>query len=135
MPSRCSGFIFCCYALIFVAEMAGPSIPTNNLVSGTVSINIVEQMPHTLVTSILSVDAVELTHAFRQIAVRRLNQQVVVVIHQAPGMAYPVEVGNDLLQDRQKHLPNRRKGQTCMSPPAKPGVYLKEIKYCVPRIP
>src|SRR3990172_8380220 len=61
-------------------------------------------MPHTPVAAIagLGVDAVELTHALGQIAVRRLNQQVVVVIHQAPGMAYPVESGNDLSEGREE---------------------------------
>ena len=40
---------------------------------------------------VLGIHAVELMHAFRQIGIRRLHQQVVVVRHQAVGMTDPVE--------------------------------------------
>ena len=64
-------------------------------------------MPHPPVPPIagLGIDTIQMTHALRQISVRRLNQQVVVIIHQALGITYPVELGYDLLQRRQKHLP------------------------------
>src|SRR4030067_1024116 len=53
----------------------------------------------------LGIYAVELSHSLGQIAVRCLDQQVVVIIHEAPGMTYPVELCNDLLQSSQKRLP------------------------------
>lgn len=51
----------------------------------------------------LGLDPVELTHAHRQIGVWRLDQQVVVVVHQAPRAANPVEPADDLLQYPEKH--------------------------------
>lgn len=64
-------------------------------------------MPDPLVAAVagLGVDAVELAHAFGQIPVRCLNQQVVMVVHQTPRMACPVELGDDFFQSLQKHLP------------------------------
>lgn len=39
----------------------------------------------------LRIDPVELAHALRQIGFRRLDQDVVMVRHLAPGMANPIE--------------------------------------------
>jgi len=39
----------------------------------------------------LRIDAIELTHAASQVGVGRLDQQMVMIRHLAPGMATPVE--------------------------------------------
>lgn len=49
----------------------------------------------------LCVDAVELAHALCQVPLRCLDQDMVVVGHLAPGMAYPVVAFADLTKDLQ----------------------------------
>jgi hypothetical protein len=46
----------------------------------------------------LCIDAVQLPHTQREIAVRRLDQEVIVVVHQAVGMAEPVIPFVDVLE-------------------------------------
>ncbi len=64
-------------------------------------------MSDTLVAPIAGLGAytVELAHSLGQIAVRCLNQQMEVVIHQAPCIACPVELDNDPFQNQQERLP------------------------------
>ena len=49
----------------------------------------------------LRVHAIELTHPLGQISFRCLDQQVIVIVHLTPGMAYPVEALANLTQYRQ----------------------------------
>jgi len=53
----------------------------------------------------LGVDAIELTHALDEVAVRRFDEQVVVVTHLTIGKEHPVETFADLPQDIQPKLP------------------------------
>jgi hypothetical protein len=39
---------------------------------------------------ILGIYTIELVHPFGQVGVRRFNQQMILITHQAVGMAYPV---------------------------------------------
>ncbi len=55
----------------------------------------------------LGVDTVELAHPPRQVRLRGLNQQVVVVVHQAVGMAEPPIAGDDLAEGLEKDLATR----------------------------
>lgn len=50
----------------------------------------------------LRVNTVELTHALREIAIRRRNHRVVVIAHQAIRMAAPVERRHHLAQHFQE---------------------------------
>ena len=52
----------------------------------------------------LCVDAVELSHASAQIAFDRLHDDVEVVVHEAVGVAYPVEAQADLAEEGQLGL-------------------------------
>lgn len=54
-------------------------------------------------TTCLGIDPIELAHALGKIAVGRLGQQMVVVVHQTPGVAKPVEVSDDLREGDQKN--------------------------------
>lgn len=65
-----------------------------------------EQMAHPPMPSIkgLGVHAIELTHAPGQIRLRGFQQKMVVVVHQAIGMAEPAEASHRLGQDRQPGL-------------------------------
>ena len=56
-----------------------------------------EHMPHAPMPPVeaLGIDPVQLAHAFGQVAVRRLDQQVIVVVHQAVRVHGPVEVPHD----------------------------------------
>src|SRR5574340_86138 len=53
----------------------------------------------------LRIDTVELAHPLRQIGLRRLDDEVVVVRHLAPGMAHPVEAGAHVSEDFQPDAP------------------------------
>jgi hypothetical protein len=50
----------------------------------------------------LGIDPVELSHAGRQIRLRRLHDEVVVVVHQAVGVAKPAESLDDAAKRRQE---------------------------------
>jgi len=58
-------------------------------------------MPHSFVDSIeaLGVDPIQLPHAGREVGLRGLHQQVVMIGHQAVGMADPVKTTKDLLKN------------------------------------
>lgn len=55
------------------------------------AIPILKEMPHPFVSSVvnLSVAAIELPHAEREVQLRGFNQEMVVVVHQAMGMTQP----------------------------------------------
>ena len=59
-----------------------------------------EQMPRPLMTFIkkLRIDAVQLPHTQGEIAVRRFDQEVIVVVHQAVSMTEPVIPLIDVLE-------------------------------------
>lgn len=50
----------------------------------------------------LSINAIELPHAFAEIAIRRFDQQVAVIILQTVGMNQPIVVLDQLAQDFEK---------------------------------
>jgi hypothetical protein len=52
----------------------------------------------------LRIHSVELAHPFREIAIRRLNQQMIVIPHQAVGVTQPVEILDHRSQDIQKSM-------------------------------
>src|SRR5579859_1424106 len=64
-------------------------------------------MPDPAVTPVacLGKHSVQLAHAFGQVGIRGLDEQMVVVVHQAPGIAQPVELPDHLAEDAQKALP------------------------------
>lgn len=66
-----------------------------------------EYMADPLVATIegLSVNAVQMPHAHGKIAVGRLNQEMVVVVHEAISMTNPVESINSTFKQQQKGLP------------------------------
>jgi hypothetical protein len=53
----------------------------------------------------LGIDPVELPHPPAEIALRGLDEQMIVIVHQAIGMAKPVEPGDDGRQDFKKQHP------------------------------
>ena len=55
----------------------------------------------------LGIDPIQLPHSFREISVRGLNHQVVVITHLAIGMVCPVECSDNLAEDLQKLYPVR----------------------------
>jgi len=63
-------------------------------------VSALEQMTCPLMTFIkkLRIDAVQLPHTQGQIAVRRLDQEVIMVIHHAVGMTEPVIPFIDMLE-------------------------------------
>jgi hypothetical protein len=65
-----------------------------------------EDVPHTSMMSIeaLCVDPVQLAHARGKIAIQGLNNQVIVVGHQAVGITYPVHPPADFIEDREGRL-------------------------------
>lgn len=65
-----------------------------------------KQMPHLAMAAIedLRVDPVELPHPAGEIRLRRLNQQMIVIVHQTIGMAQPPEAADHLAEDRQPDL-------------------------------
>ena len=64
-------------------------------------------MTHAMVSPIgpLREHAVQLAHALGQRRVTSLDQEVIVVAHQAVGMAHPAEPITDLSQHLKKHHP------------------------------
>jgi hypothetical protein len=50
----------------------------------------------------LRIHSVELAHSFREIAIRGLNQQMIVIAHQAVRVTQPVEILDHRSQDTQK---------------------------------
>ena len=50
-------------------------------------------MPHTTVTTVeaLGIDAVQLPHAQRQVALRRFDKQMIVIVHQAIRVTQPAK--------------------------------------------
>ena len=63
-------------------------------------VSALEQMSSPLMTFIkkLCIDPVQLPHTQRKIAVRRLDQEVIVVVHHAVGMTEPVIPFIDMLE-------------------------------------
>lgn len=61
-------------------------------------------MPSACMASIeaLGVDAIQLAHAGGEIPLRGLNQQMVMVVHQAVGVAPPMVTLHDVRQDGEK---------------------------------
>jgi hypothetical protein len=53
----------------------------------------------------LGIDAVQLTHAFGEVAVGSFDEEVPVVPHLTVGVDYPVEALADLFQDLQPKFP------------------------------
>jgi hypothetical protein len=45
-----------------------------------------------------------MSHAFGEVTFHRLDHQMIVIGHEAEGMAYPIKTLNDLSQYRQKLL-------------------------------
>jgi hypothetical protein len=50
----------------------------------------------------LRIHSIQLTHAEREIAVRRFNQKMIMVIHEAVGVANPIIALIDVLEGIQK---------------------------------
>ena len=75
----------------------------------------------------LGVHAIELAHAFGQIAIRRLHQKMVVVVHQTPGIAEPVELVDDLTQCLEKSLPIQVVVKNVFAPIASGGDVIERI--------
>jgi hypothetical protein len=69
-------------------------------------ITALEEMPCTAMPAIepLRVNAVEPTHPGRQIRPGSLQQQVVVIAHQAEAVASPAEIGGDISESHQEAL-------------------------------
>lgn len=65
-----------------------------------------EEMSDAAMTAIreLRVHAVQVTHSLRQVAVRRLDREMIVVGHEAVGMTNPVAARHGLGQYIQKRL-------------------------------
>lgn len=65
-----------------------------------------KNMPSFSVTSIvsLSIYAVELFHTERQIGIRRLDHEMVMILRQAVGMTEPVIAFDDRSKDREKNI-------------------------------
>jgi hypothetical protein len=63
-------------------------------------------MPHALVDLIelLGIDAVELPHAFGEVAIGGFQDEVIMVVHETKGMAEPVVMQDDIGQEIQKAL-------------------------------
>ena len=53
----------------------------------------------------LGIRAIEALHPLRQVGRRRLEEEVVVVRHQALRMAVPAEPGDDVFRDREHQPP------------------------------
>ena len=52
----------------------------------------------------LGIDTVQLPHAYRKISIGCINEQMVMIFHQAVGMAEPVVPKTNILQRIQEHL-------------------------------
>jgi hypothetical protein len=66
-----------------------------------------KEMPDSLVPPIvrLGKETIELAHATGQISLRRLDQQMVVIVHHTVGMAQPPEAIDHVAKYCQKSLP------------------------------
>ena len=66
-----------------------------------------EQMPDPMMASIrgLRIPPVELAHPLREIRPGRLDQQMVVIVHQTIGTAAPAEAIDDMGQECQEYAP------------------------------
>jgi hypothetical protein len=66
-----------------------------------------EDMTHSIVEAVepLRVHAVQLTHTFRKIRLRRLNEQMVMVGHQTVGVHPPVEAFPNVAEHIEKESP------------------------------
>jgi hypothetical protein len=53
----------------------------------------------------LGIDAVQLAHPFRKVAVGRFDEEMVMVVHEAIGMAKPIVPRNNLSHDAEEVLP------------------------------
>ena len=64
-------------------------------------------MPGLAVPSVesLGIDSVELPHRPTEIALRGLDEKMIVITHQAIGMAQPLESGNNEMEDVKKQQP------------------------------
>src|ERR671918_2168162 len=61
--------------------------------------------PTVAAIEVLRVYAVELTHPLGKIRLGRLDQQMIVVAHQAIGMTAPIKASDHLSQHTKKHRP------------------------------
>ena len=61
--------------------------------------------PGIAAVEILGVYAIELAHALREVGFGGFDQQVIVVVHLAPSVAYPVKALTDLCKDFQPSEP------------------------------
>jgi len=61
----------------------------------------------------LGVDPIELAHPSRQMAVRGLDQKMIMIVHQAVRMTEPVRAAHDGGEDGEKGLPI---GSRCINP-------------------
>jgi len=68
--------------------------------------HILEHMACTLMFSItfLCINTIKLAHPLRQVALRRFNKNMVMVIHQTPGMTSPVKPAAHLRKHIQPDL-------------------------------
>ena len=66
-----------------------------------------EEMPYPFMSSVvrLRVAAIELTHAEGEVRLRRFNEKMIVIIHQAIGVAEPAKAVDDMGEEEDKLRP------------------------------
>jgi hypothetical protein len=76
-----------------------------------------KQVPYPTVALIesLGIDAVQLPHAYRKISVGRINKQMVMIVHQAVGMADPVVSMGNIRKGIQEDLSVLVVSENCLS--------------------
>src|SRR4030065_698585 len=63
----------------------------------------------------LRIDTVQLPHAYRKISVGCINEQMVMIVHQAVGMAEPIVPKGNILKRIQEHLSVLIVSENCLS--------------------
>jgi hypothetical protein len=63
----------------------------------------------------LGIDTVQLPHAYRKISIWCINEQMVMILHQAVGMAEPIVPMGNILKRIQEHLSVLIVSESCLS--------------------
>jgi len=63
----------------------------------------------------LGIDTVQLPHAYRKISIGGINEQMVMIIHQAVSMAEPIVPKGNILKRIQEHLSVLIVSENCLS--------------------
>jgi hypothetical protein len=74
-------------------------------------------MPHPTMPLIesLGIDTVQLPHAYRKISIGCINEQMVMILHQAVGMAEPIVPKGNILKRIQENLSVLIVSEYCLS--------------------